>query len=157
MDPDVQPFAAKVYNYAGTNKLTLAKLPPELQERVKFPQDQIDRLVRLDLEYMGDQIGSPIKVDRGQYQIYGFFGCSSYSYYNLTYFAAKASNADPDGTKNADIITNGVTGSFYAMSDFTIKTVAPILNWSARGSRMTWQQIMGSYSKKYLTGVNGDE
>ncbi len=47
-----------------------------------------------------------------QYQIYGFFGCSSYGYYNLSYFASKASTADPDGTSNTDIITNGITGSF---------------------------------------------
>ena len=115
------------------------------------------RVGGLDLEYMGNQIGSPIKVNRSQYQIYGFFGCSSYSYYNLSYFAAKISNGDPDGTKNTDIITNGVTGSFDAMADFTVKTVGPILNWSARGSKTTWQQIMSSYSKKYLTGVNGDD
>ena len=115
------------------------------------------RVGGLDLQYMGDQIGSPIKVNHGQYQIYGFFGCSSYSYYNLSYFEAKASKDDPDGTKNTDIITNGVTGSFYAMTDFTIKTLTPILNWSARGSKMTWQQIMNFYSKRYLTGVNGDE
>jgi hypothetical protein len=102
-------------------------------------------------------MGSPIKMNQGQYQIYGFFGCSSYSYYNLSYFAAKASTGDPDGTRNADIITNGITGSFYAMADFSIKTVAPILTWSARGSKASWQQIMGSYSKKFLTGVNGDE
>ena len=115
------------------------------------------RVGGLDLEYMGTQIGSPIKVNRSQYQIYGFFGCSSYSYYNLSYFASKASNDDPDGTKNMDIITNGVTGSFYDMADFTIKTVSPILDWSARGRKMTWQQITNSYSKRYLTGVNGDE
>jgi len=39
----------------------------------------------------------------------------------------------------------------------TIKTVTPILNWSTRGSKLTWQQIMNSYSKRFLTGVNGDE
>ena len=115
------------------------------------------RVGGLDLQYMSDQMGSPIKMNQGQYQIYGFFGCSSYSYYNLSYFAAKASTGDPDGTRNADIITNGITGSFYAMADFSIKTVAPILAWSARGSKASWQQIMGSYSKKFLTGVNGDE
>jgi hypothetical protein len=115
------------------------------------------RVGGLDLQYMADQIGSPIKVNQGQYQIYGFFGCSSYSYYNLTYFEAKASPLDPDGRRNTDIITNGVTGSFYAMADFTIKTVTPILDWSTRGSKMSWQQIMGSYSKRFLTGVNGDE
>lgn len=54
MDPNVQPFAAKIYNYGGTNKDTLSRLSPELQERVKFPQDQLDRLVKLDLNYMGD-------------------------------------------------------------------------------------------------------
>jgi putative spermidine/putrescine transport system substrate-binding protein len=54
MDPEVQPFAAKIYNYGGTNKDTLAHLSPELRERVQFPQEQLDRLVKLDLEYMGD-------------------------------------------------------------------------------------------------------
>ena len=115
------------------------------------------RVGLLDLKYMGDQIGAPIKMNAGQYQIFGFFGCSSYSYYNLSYFAAKASTSDPEGTTNADIITNGVTGSFGSMTDFTVKTLTPIFNWSARGTRATWQQIMNSYSERFLTGVNGDE
>ena len=55
MDPNVQPFAAKIYNYGGTNKDTLSHLPPELQERVKFPQDQLDRLIKLDLGMMTDR------------------------------------------------------------------------------------------------------
>jgi hypothetical protein len=115
------------------------------------------RVGLLDLKYMGDQIGASIKMNNDQYQIYGFFGCSSYSYYNLSYFAAKASKTDPEGTKNADVITNGVTGSFGSMTDFTIKTLTPIFNWSARGTKTTWQQIMNSYSERFLTGVNGDE
>jgi hypothetical protein len=115
------------------------------------------RVGLLDLKYMGDQIGSPIKMNHDQYQIYGFFGCSSYNYYNLAYFEAKASKADPDGTKNADIITNGITGSFGSMTDFITKTMTPVLNWSAHGTKMTWQQIMNSYSRNFLTGVNGDQ
>ncbi|MBV8407164.1 MAG: hypothetical protein JOY64_06010 [Alphaproteobacteria bacterium] len=115
------------------------------------------RVGLLDLKYMGDQIGSPIKMNQDQYQIYGFFGCSSYNYYNRSYFEAKASKADPDGTRNADIITNGVTGSFGSMTDFMIKTMIPVFNWSAHGTKMTWQQIMNSYSKNFLTGVNGDQ
>jgi putative spermidine/putrescine transport system substrate-binding protein len=55
MDPNVQPFAARIYNYGGTNKDTLSKLPSELQERVKFPQDQLDHLVKLDLGMMADR------------------------------------------------------------------------------------------------------
>jgi hypothetical protein len=115
------------------------------------------RVGGLDIDYMATQIGTPIRMSSSQYHIYGFFGCSSYSYYNHAYFTAKASKSDPDGTKNMDIITNGVTGNFFAMADFNIKTVAPILAWSARGRKATWQQIIGSYSKSYLTGVNGDQ
>ncbi len=115
------------------------------------------RVGLLDLTYMGEQIGTPIKMNHDQYQIYGFFGCSSYSYYNLSYFAAKATKADPEGTKNASIITNGITGSFGSMTDFTIKTLTPIFAWSARGTKASWQQIMNSYSERFLTGVNGDE
>jgi putative spermidine/putrescine transport system substrate-binding protein len=55
MDPNVQTFAAKIYNYGGTNKDTLSKLSPELQERVKFPQEQLDRLIKLDLGMMADK------------------------------------------------------------------------------------------------------
>ena len=55
MDPNVQPFAARIYNYGGTNKDTLSRLSPELQERVKFPQDQLDHLIKLDLGMMTDR------------------------------------------------------------------------------------------------------
>ena len=114
------------------------------------------RVGLLDLAYMGEQIGAPIRMNKEQYQIYAFFGCSSYSYYNLSYFAAKATPADPEGTRNANIITNGITGSFASMTDFTTKTLKPVFDWSARGTRTTWQQIMNSYSERFLTGVNGD-
>ena len=42
------------------------------------------------------------------------------------------------------------------MTDFMVKTLAPVFNWSARGTKMTWQQIMNSYEEDFLTGVNGD-
>jgi putative spermidine/putrescine transport system substrate-binding protein len=55
MDPNVQTFAAHIYNYGGTNKETLSKLSPELQERVRFPQEQLDRLIKLDLGMMTEK------------------------------------------------------------------------------------------------------
>ncbi len=42
------------------------------------------------------------------------------------------------------------------MTDFTVKTLRPIFDWSARGTRASWQQIVDSYSERFLTGVNGD-
>ncbi len=55
MDPDVQPFVTKVFNYPGTNKDMLSRLTPELKERAQFTQEQLDRLVSLDHEFMSDK------------------------------------------------------------------------------------------------------
>ncbi|HEX2117292.1 MAG TPA: extracellular solute-binding protein [Alphaproteobacteria bacterium] len=55
MDPDVQPFVTKVFNYPGTNKDMLSRLPSDLQERAQFTQEQLNRLVTLDHEFMSDK------------------------------------------------------------------------------------------------------
>lgn len=55
MDPDVQPFVTKVFNYPGTNKDMLSRLSPELKERAQFTQAQLDKLVTLDHEFMSDK------------------------------------------------------------------------------------------------------
>ena len=115
------------------------------------------RVGGLQLSDIGHFIGKPIVPASNQYQIYGFFGCSSYGYYNVSYFKAKANGSDPTGSNNLDILTNGIAGSFYAMGDYNIKTLAPILNWSARGTKASWQQVINSYEEDFLTGVNGDE
>jgi len=55
MDPDVQPFVTKVFNYPGTNKEMLSRLPADLQERAQFTDEQLKRLVTLDHEFMSDK------------------------------------------------------------------------------------------------------
>ena len=55
MDPEVQTFATRLFNYPGTNKDMLAKLSPALQERARFAQDELDRLVTLDHEFMSEK------------------------------------------------------------------------------------------------------
>jgi putative spermidine/putrescine transport system substrate-binding protein len=55
MDPDVQPFVTKVFNYPGTNKGMVSRLTPELKERAEFTQEQLDRLVTLDHELMSEK------------------------------------------------------------------------------------------------------
>jgi putative spermidine/putrescine transport system substrate-binding protein len=55
MDPDIQPYVTRVYNYPGTNKDMLSRLSPELQARAQFTQAQLDRLVTLDHEFMSEK------------------------------------------------------------------------------------------------------
>lgn len=54
MDPNVQTFVTKKFNYAGTNKDEVSKLPTNLQQRVQFSKEQLAHLVQLDHEYMSE-------------------------------------------------------------------------------------------------------
>src|SRR5690606_23351138 len=53
IDPDLQTWVAETFNYAGTHPDMLKKLPPELQERVQFSEEEVARIINLDQEYMG--------------------------------------------------------------------------------------------------------
>ena len=59
--------------------------------------------------------GLKLNLPKERYQILFFNGCNSYPYYNLEYFAKKSTEQDPNGTKNLDIITNGLPTYFYAI------------------------------------------
>lgn len=47
------------------------------------------------------------------YQVIYWGGCNSYSYYTLPFFRLKATPADPNGTKNLDIVANGLPSYFH--------------------------------------------
>jgi spermidine/putrescine-binding protein len=55
MDPELQPAFTKAFNYPGTNKHMLEKLPPELKERAQFTPEQLARIVQLDHQLMSDK------------------------------------------------------------------------------------------------------
>jgi putative spermidine/putrescine transport system substrate-binding protein len=55
IDPKGQPFFTKAFNYPGTNKKSLAELPPDLQKRVQYSDDELKRLVELDHGFMADR------------------------------------------------------------------------------------------------------
>ncbi len=55
LDPATQPHFAETFNYPGTNRNMIAKLSPELQERVRLTDDERAHFVELDQEFMADQ------------------------------------------------------------------------------------------------------
>lgn len=55
IDPSLQGWVAKTFNYAGTHPDTLATLPVELQERVQFSEAEVARIIDLDQEFMSAQ------------------------------------------------------------------------------------------------------
>lgn len=57
IDPSIQGWVAKVFNYGGTHPETLATLPVELQERVQFTQEETARIIDLDHEFISAHRG----------------------------------------------------------------------------------------------------
>lgn len=90
-----------------------------------------------------------------QYQVIYWGGCNSYSYYTLPFFEFKG------GTRNLDILANGLP-SLFAFNSMNAATVlTAFLNWESRPS---YQEIVDKieadaahWGVTVLTAVLGDE
>ena len=88
------------------------------------------------------------------YQIYFFNGCSSYPYFNQSYFTQK-----PAGQKNLEIITAGLP----TLTSTSTSNMLAFLNPFIQGKIHSYQTLMSGIEKSngdestYLMGVNGDE
>lgn len=89
---------------------------------------------------------------RQDYQILFFNSCSSYPYYNQMYFNKKAK-----GSKDLDIITNGLATYFTAIDDSLKVVLAALDAWSAQGYKMSYQEIADMADSNNLFAVVGDE
>jgi hypothetical protein len=114
---------------------------------------------------LGDYLSlENLKKDRGMtpvsnpsiYQVFFFNSCTSYAYYNDSYLRWKASPSDPKGTKQLDILTNGLSTG-YTSSDTNMVLVKAVHAWAMKGQRTSYGAITELLSLGNLIGVNGDE
>ena len=54
LDPKLQTTHTETANYPGSNSKMIEYLPPELQERVRFTEEELANLVTFDQEFMGN-------------------------------------------------------------------------------------------------------
>ncbi len=101
--------------------------------------------------------GLDVDLPRGKYQIYFFNSCSSYTYYNRSYFNRKRSTDDRLGTKNLDILTNGLATYFELENETDLALLRAIDSWAERGTWTSYQQLAKRIDSDNLFGVNGDE
>lgn len=111
----------------------------------------------LDLKDMEEKNGFKIQPDQNNYQIYYFNSCSSYTYYNTQYFGRKKSEKDVKGTKNLDILTNGLATLFSVMHDTNMAVVKAIDLWATGKGSASFQVLVNQIDSDNLFGVNGDE
>jgi hypothetical protein len=111
----------------------------------------------LDLAAIEETHGFKIRLPRDRYQIYFFNSCSSYTYYNTMYFRRKAGGSDRRGSKNLDIMTNGLATYFSVLGESDMKLIQAIDSWAAGGPAKSYQDLARSIDSDNLFGVNGDE
>lgn len=109
-------------------------------------------------EQFGKRFGSKIELLKDKYQILAFQGCSSYAYYNHSYFDLKRTENDPKGTKNLDIITAGIGIAFGVSPLQEFKIIDNLVG----GRKLSWQNIIDDVylvdpENTALHQVNGDE
>jgi hypothetical protein len=112
-----------------------------------FDANKFGQIVRSDPSYYSIS---------NEYQVIYWGGCNSYSYYTLPFFdfKAKASNgADPKGTKNLDIIANGLPSYFSLNSINATIVVNAFLNWPAKSSYQSIVNQLESRANSFGTHV----
>jgi hypothetical protein len=117
-----------------------------------------------NFKYIVDSNPKKYKMS-SDYQLIYWAGCNSYSYYTLPFFDMKAAlnpSSDPSGTKNLDIISNGLPSYFSLNAINAAITLKALLNWNQPTS---YQNLVSEIeSKAYtrtgavvLVNVLGDE
>ena len=114
-------------------------------------------------------------LNKRKYQVMFFNSCTTYAYYHEQFFEAKQQPSDPKGTRDLDIITNGI-GAPFLLNNKTppekVNTadtilITNLLGLTADGKELktlnSWQQILGQitenagYDFTALTNIKGDE
>ncbi|MFP5518931.1 MAG: hypothetical protein ACLGGX_03450 [Bdellovibrionia bacterium] len=111
----------------------------------------------LDLESIEISLGQKIKFPLEKYQILFFNSCSSYPYYNTQYFARKMTQTDERGSKNMEIMTNGLATYFHTISNSNMAVLFVLDSYAANGVRTSYQEIAKAIDSDNLFGINGDE
>ncbi|HEY8279283.1 MAG TPA: hypothetical protein VIH99_06655 [Bdellovibrionota bacterium] len=116
----------------------------------------------LDLSEIAASHSFRLTPNKNRYQIYFFNSCTSYTYYNTMYFNRKRTKSarrltDPKGTKNLDILANGLSTAFNVMHDTDMALLKAIDKYMARGTWTSYQKLARDIDSDNLFTVNGDE
>jgi len=110
-----------------------------------------------DLEEIEKKSKFRMQPSQDRYQIYYFNSCSSYPYYTRDFFGRKRNARDPKGTKNLDILANGLQTPFDETSSSNLVLVRAVQRWAAGYPAPSYQRMAELVAEDTLFGVNGDE
>jgi hypothetical protein len=112
-------------------------------------------------ELRSEQSGKPFRFELPicKYQILYFNSCSSYSYYNASFFPQKKTASDPAGTKSLDIVATGLETAFDGGARTNLELISTVRNWLKYGPSVakSYLELVKRLENDNLSGVNGDE
>lgn len=113
----------------------------------------------LNLSMIREASGLTIQPNRNLYQLLLMGACFPYAYYVKDYFNLKASSTDPRGTKNLDIIAEGVEGGFDHSGPQMSNIIRAVVDYATGQKITSYQQLLTSDPtfSKALMSVVGDE
>lgn len=88
------------------------------------------------------------------YQVYYFNSCTSYRYYNSTYFAKKGGGKP---TEYLDILNNGLATEFSVLHETNMALIRAVHSWADNDVLVTYQDLAKMIDSENLFAVNGDE
>lgn len=115
----------------------------------------------LDLKEIARLRGFRLSPNPNKYQIYFFNSCTSYTYYNTLYLQRKraggSSLLEYKGTKNLDILANGLSTYFNNEQHQNIRLMDAILLFSKSSQKTSYQRLAQRMEFDNLFVVIGDE
>lgn len=113
----------------------------------------------LDLASIREAVENKFRfnLDKRRYQIYFMNSCTSYAYFNDSFFAKKATVQDPKGSRYLDILTTGLETAFEGGVEVNMSLIGAIHEWAETGRRTSYQELAAQMEADNLFGVNGDE
>lgn len=113
----------------------------------------------IDLSAIEVASGIRFQPNPDRYQILFFNSCSSYAYYRRMFFERKARPDDPYGTRNLDIISNGLVTYFNKAGKSDFAVIDSIEKWAANPKQqVSYQELIQRLDEhNSLVNVSGDE
>lgn len=111
----------------------------------------------MDLSKIEAREGFKINLATDQYQIYFFNSCTSYPYFNQEFYNRKKTANDANGTKQLDILTNGLSTLFSVIGSTNQDFFTAIDSWATGTYVTSYQELARSIDSYNLFGINGDE
>ena len=144
---EIQLFLGSSKNRSPRSKRFSIRLKEAFEKSALVIYDGHSGLGRnLRLSAIRNEHDIQIHFDSNRYQIFMLDSCNSYEYWKREYFATKASGRDPVGSKNLDLIVNGLQSQFMTGASRSGILLRALDRWISTGQFTSYAEIIDQFA-----------